>query len=112
VETGNLDTHAANNLEALLELRNSVVHFCHRSPLFAPRLLKLAAACIENFVAAVQDWFDRDLSGEMPLYLMPLAVVGLPDRAEAAVLARRRRSFCSSWRHWHLNTMTQHRAMR
>lgn len=41
----------------------------------------------------MQDWFDRDLAGEMPLYLMPLAFVGLPDRAEAAVLSKEEKKF-------------------
>lgn len=91
-ESGALDTSAAKNLDALVELRDTVVHFYNRSPLFARRLQELGAASLKNFVATAKDWFARDLS-EFNFYLMPLSFVGLPERTEAIVLNPEEKNF-------------------
>jgi hypothetical protein len=85
VESGALDANAWKNLEALLELRDSAIHFYNRSPVFAQRLQEIGAASIKNFAAATADWFKRDLS-EFNFYLMPLSFVRLPTRTESVVL--------------------------
>lgn len=92
VESGALDSLAAKNIEALLELRDSVVHFYNRSPLFAQRLQELGAASVKNFVAAAGDWFERSLA-EFNFFLMPLSFVSLPDSAEGVVLNPEERKF-------------------
>lgn len=92
VESGALDTNACKNLEALLELRDSAIHFYNRSPVFAQRLQEIGAASVKNFAAAVGDWFKRDLS-EFNFYLMPLSFVRLPARAEALVLNHEEKNF-------------------
>ncbi len=84
MESGALDANAWKNLEALLELRDSAIHFYNRSPAFAQRLQEIGAASVKNFAAAVADWFKRDLS-EFNFCLMPLSFVPLPARAEALV---------------------------
>ena len=92
VESGTLDANAWKNLEALLELRDSAVHFYNHSPVFAQRLQEIGAASVKNFAAAVADWFKRDLS-EFNFYLMPLSFVRLPAQAEALVLNPEEKNF-------------------
>ena len=92
VEFGTLDANAWKNLELLLELRDSAIHFYNRSPLFAQRLQEIGAASVKNFAAAASDWFKRDLS-EFNFYLMPLSFVRLPARAEAVILNPEEKNF-------------------
>ena len=92
VESGTLDANAWKNLEALLDLRDSAIHFYNRSPVFAQRLQEIGAASVKNFAAAAADWFKRDLS-EFNFYLMPLSFVRLPTRAEAVVLNPEEKNF-------------------
>ncbi|MEW6299703.1 MAG: DUF3644 domain-containing protein [Thermodesulfobacteriota bacterium] len=58
-----MNEKALKNLRLLAELRDSAVHFYSRSPKFTETLHQIGAAALKNFVAAVRDWFDRDLSG-------------------------------------------------
>lgn len=92
VESDALDANAWKNLEALLELRDSAIHFYNRSPVFAQRLQEIGAASVKNFTAAAADWFKRDLS-EFNFYLMPLSFVRLPAQAEAVVLNPEEKNF-------------------
>ncbi len=74
-----LDQTVLKNIEVLLELRNSSVHFYHQSDTaLATQLQELGAASLKNFVLAMKDWFARDLS-EFNFYLMPLSFVCLPQ---------------------------------
>lgn len=52
VETKALDENARRNLEALTELRDTSVHFYHRSGTLAEILQELGMACLKNFVSA------------------------------------------------------------
>lgn len=72
---GALDPAARQNIEAMREIRDSSVHFYNRSSLFAIRLQEVGSACVKNYVSAIKDWFDYDLS-VYNFYLMPLAFVG------------------------------------
>jgi hypothetical protein len=92
VESGTLDANAWKNLEALLELRDSAIHFYNRSPVFGQRLQEIGAASVKNFAAAAADWFNRDLS-EFNFYLLPLSFVRLPARAESLVLNPEEKNF-------------------
>lgn len=91
VEQKELDEACWKNLEALLELRNTAVHFYHR-PQFAERIQEVGIATVKNFVSAVQDWFGEDLS-RFNLYLMPLSFVGPPHKLEGVVLNKGERKF-------------------
>lgn len=92
VEKGVLDPSAGKNLEAMIELRDSVVHFYNRSPLFVQRLQELGAACVKNFAAAIVDWFQRDL-GEFNFFLMPLSFVELDTSTAAVILNPHEKKF-------------------
>ena len=92
VEQKSLQENAWNNLLILLEMRDSVVHFYHRSPQFAERLQEVGTAAIKNFVAATDDWFKRDFA-EFNFYLMPLAFVSIPDKNTGILLNRQEEKF-------------------
>ena len=93
VEQKHLDPIAKDNLDALLELRDTSVHFFHQSESrLAESLQEIGAASLKNFVLTVQEWFDRDLS-EFNFFLMPLSFMELPRKAEAIVLNREERDF-------------------
>lgn len=92
VEDGHLDSQAWGNIQMLLELRDSAVHFYNQSPAFRVRLQEIGAACAKNFATAVHEWFDRELS-EFELHLMPLAFVDLPANMDGFLLNVEERNF-------------------
>ncbi len=93
VEQKHLSQTAMGNIEALLELRNSSVHFYNQSDTaLASRLQGIGAASLKNFVLAVRGWFDRDLS-EFNFYLMPLSFVCLPQQMDAIVFKEEEQNF-------------------
>ena len=93
VEQRHLDPIAKDNLDALLELRDTSVHFFHQSESrLAEDLQEIGAASLKNFVLAAQEWFAHDLS-EFNFYLMPLSFMELPRQAEAIVLNREEKNF-------------------
>ena len=91
-ENKSLDNEVLKNLEALIELRDSAVHFYNASQAFIVRLQEIGTACLKNFAAAVSDWFGRDLR-EYNLYMMPLAFVEIPASLDSIVLNREEKNF-------------------
>jgi len=85
VESNALDANAWKNLQALLEIRDSAIHFYNGSGAFALRLQEIGTASLKNFVTASRTWFNRDLS-EFNFYLMPLSFVAMPRAVEAVIL--------------------------
>ena len=94
VEEKKLDSRAWQNIEVLLELRDSAVHFYNQSPAFRVRLQEIGAACAKNFATTVHDWFNRELS-EFELHLMPLAFVDLPSNMDGFLLNAEEKNFLS-----------------
>ncbi len=93
VEQKHLDRRAMDNIEALLELRDSSVHFYHQSgAVLATSLQGLGAASLKNFVLAMKKWFDRDLA-ELDFYLMPLSFVELPKQVDAIIPSKKEKNF-------------------
>lgn len=92
VEAGSFDSNALANIHALMELRDSSIHFYNRSGAFPVRLQEIGTASLKNFVTATKAWFNRDLS-EFNFYLMPLSFVSLPQQAEAVVLNHEEKNF-------------------
>ena len=76
IELKHLEQNVWTNIQALIELRNSSVHFYNSSPNFTQKLQEIGAASLENFVSLVSEWFNRDLN-EFNFYLMPLSFVDL-----------------------------------
>ena len=94
VEEKKLDSRAWQNIQLLLELRDSAVHFYNQSPAFRVRLQEIGAACAKNFATTVHDWFDRELT-EFELHLMPLAFVDLPSNMDGFLLNAEEKNFLS-----------------
>lgn len=92
VAQGHLEQNALANIQALLELRDSSVHFYNPSRNFANKLQEIGAASVKNFASLVEEWFERDLS-EFNFYLMPLSFVNLPKRTKAVVLNKEEENF-------------------
>lgn len=92
VEAKHLDESAWKNLELLVEMRDSSIHFYNRSGLFPLRLQEIGAASLKNFVTAVRSWFGRDLT-KYNFYLMPLSFVSLPAKADGIVLNSEEKRF-------------------
>ncbi len=92
VESKAFDANAWANIQALLEMRDSSIHFYNRSGAFPVRLQEIGTASLKNFVAATKSWFGRDMS-EFNFYLMPLSFVALPHQTEAVVLNHEEKKF-------------------
>lgn len=93
VEQKQLEQAAMDNINALIEMRNSSVHFYNQSEMeFAIRVQEIGAASLNNFVLVVHKWFSRDL-GELNFYLMPLSFVRLPRRTKGIVLSNEENNF-------------------
>jgi hypothetical protein len=85
LEKGVIADAAHRNLRALMEIRDSSVHFYNKSSVFAVRLQEVGSATVKNFVKASQDWFQVDLT-KYNFYLMPLAFVAHPRRVQGVAL--------------------------
>lgn len=92
VETKAFDANAWANIQALLELRDSSIHFYNRTGAFPVRLQEIGTASLKNFVAATKAWFGRDLS-EFNFYLMPLSFVAMPQQTDGVVLNQEEKKF-------------------
>ena len=92
VESQALDANAWANIQALLEMRDSSIHFYNRSGAFPVRLQEIGTASLKNFVTAAKEWFGRDMT-EFNFYLMPLSFVALPQQTQAVVLNHEEKRF-------------------
>jgi len=94
VESRAFDSIAWANIQALMEMRDSSIHFYNRTGAFPVRLQEIGTASLKNFVAAAKNWFNRDMS-EFNFYLMPLSFITLPQLSEAIVLNHEEQNFLS-----------------
>jgi hypothetical protein len=72
-----LNNAAWQNILAVIEIRDNAVHFYNKSYLFSQRLQEVGSASVKNYVSAIKDWFDEDLT-EFNFFLMPLSFVAPP----------------------------------
>ena len=92
IERKHLEQNAWANIKALIELRDSSIHFYNSSRDFADSLQEIGAASLWNFVLLVEEWFDRDLS-EFNFYLMPLSFVRPPTETKAILFNTEKNNF-------------------
>ena len=92
IDIGLLDPVVYKNIEGLIELRDSAVHFYNYSLQFNKRIQEIGTATLRNYVAIVKDWFNRDLS-EYNFYLMPLSFVSLDDNIDVILLNNEEKNF-------------------
>jgi hypothetical protein len=92
VESKTIDNNVWANIQALMEIRDSSIHFYNRTGHFSTRLQEIGTASLKNFVATTKAWFGRDMS-EFNFYLMPLSFIALPCHTQAVVLNQQERNF-------------------
>src|SRR5574338_79546 len=79
-----LPTEVRGNLEALLEVRDNAVHFFNAGFALAKHGLEVGTACVRNFIALADKWFNQDLSG-YNLYLMPIGFLSSSTATAVAI---------------------------
>jgi hypothetical protein len=84
---GLLDKAAWQNILAVIEIRDNAVHFYNKGYLFSRRLQEVGSASVKNYVSAVKDWFDADLT-EFNFFLMPLSFVAPPSTMDGIALSK------------------------
>jgi hypothetical protein len=89
-----LDPTVWKNIQALLEIRDSAIHFYNPGASFVMRLQEIGSASIKNFVAVVRGWFGRGLD-EFNFYLMPLSFMTAPTSVDAVMLHPEEQRFLS-----------------
>ncbi len=67
-----LDKDCCKNLEGLIEIRNTSIHFINKSHKLAQNVQEFGMACLLNYVVATSEWFERDLSS-YSFFLMPMS---------------------------------------
>ncbi|MCS7168070.1 MAG: DUF3644 domain-containing protein [Gemmatales bacterium] len=87
-----LEETCSRNLHALMDLRDTVVHFYHRNNLLSKRLQEIALAAVKNFFTAVQDWFKKDLS-DLNTHWMPISFVSPPVATDAVEFNKEEKRF-------------------
>lgn len=66
-----LDTNIVSNLEHLIEIRDTAVHYFHDSTIVY-LVYVLGVAALKNFQKIIGEWFDKSLL-EYNFYILPLA---------------------------------------
>ncbi len=66
-----LDPVVADNLHALIEIRDAAIHY-YNDRVLAYVLFVLGSACLKNYQLLVNRWFDRSLM-DYRFYILPLA---------------------------------------
>lgn len=89
-----LDPTVWKNIQAILEIRDSAIHFYNPGAPFVMRLQEIGSASIKNFVAVVRDWFGRGLD-EFNFYLMPLSFMTAPTSVDAVMQHPEEKRFLS-----------------
>ena len=87
-----LHPSVSQNIDVMLEFRDCATHFYNNTPAFGTRLYEIGAACVQNFVHIVHEWFRQDMS-EFRVQLMPLAFVASPSSLDGISLNREEKNF-------------------
>jgi Protein of unknown function (DUF3644)/EC042_2821-lke REase len=92
LQAGELDNVAWANIEILMEVRDSSIHFYNRTGFFSLRLQEVGSATLKNYVELIYDWFNKDLS-KYNFYLMPLAFMSTPIVFDGVSLNKEEKNF-------------------
>ncbi len=87
VESGEFEQVAWQNIQVLLEFRDTAVHFFNRSGIVSQQLQSIGAAAVRNYCYYAQTWFEEDLS-RYDVFLMPFAFVDPADTIDAVVMTK------------------------
>ncbi len=94
VNLNDLNSKVLANLEAMVDVRDSVTHFYNPSKVLQTRLYQFSAACVRNFATVIHIWFGHEMT-ELDLHLMPLSFMEMPSNAKGIVLNADERNFLS-----------------
>ena len=92
IEKGEMDQIVFNNIMALIELRDSAIHFYNYSLKFNVRIQEIGTASFKNYVSLYKQWFNKDLS-EFNFYLMPLSFVQARKESDVLLLNTEEKNF-------------------
>lgn len=92
IEKGELDPIVFDNIMALIELRDSAIHFYNYSLKFNVRIQEIGTASLKNYVCLYKKWFNKDLS-EYNFYLMPLSFVQTHKESDVLMLNNEEKNF-------------------
>lgn len=87
-----LDRAAWDNITALIELRDSAIHFYNYSTKFNIRIQEIGTASLKNYVLLYKKWFRKDLSS-YNFYLMPLSFMSIPKDSDIVILNTEEKNF-------------------
>lgn len=73
------------NLIALTAVRDNSAHYISASPVLAKQVLEISSASVKNFVIIAKQWFGRDFSDSLSLFL-PLSFVNGTKEVESVVV--------------------------
>lgn len=92
ISAGMLERSVWDNITALIELRDSAIHFFNYSPKFNVRIQEIGTATLKNYVLLYKHWFGRDLS-TYNFYLMPLSFMQAPNETDLVLLNAEEKNF-------------------
>lgn len=92
IASGKLDRAVWDNITALIELRDSAIHFYNYSTKFNVRIQEIGTASLKNYVLLYKKWFARDLSA-YNFYLMPLSFMQIPKETDLIMLNTEEKNF-------------------
>ena len=92
VDSGKMNQVVWDNIMALIELRDSAIHFFNYSLNFNVRIQEIGTATLKNYVSLYKKWFNRDLS-KYNFYLMPLSFVCTDRRSDMLLLNNEEKNF-------------------
>lgn len=92
IEKGEMDSIVFDNIMALIELRDSAIHFYNYSLKFNIRIQEIGTASLKNYVSLYKKWFNKDLS-EYNFYLMPLSFVQAYEQSDILMLNTEEKNF-------------------
>jgi len=94
IEKEVLDNIVWVNIQAMLEIRDSSIHFYNHLGFFGLRLQEIGSATLKNYVAVISEWFDRDFS-EYNFYLMPLSFLDVKQYKDTVIFNKEENNFIS-----------------
>ena len=92
IEKGEMDKVVYDNIMALIELRDSAIHFYNYSVKFNVRIQEIGTATLKNYVSLYKKWFNKDLS-DYNFYLMPLSFVQVHKESDILLLNTEEKNF-------------------
>jgi hypothetical protein len=92
ISAGQLDRPVWDNLQVLIELRDSSIHFYNYSTQFNCRIQEIGTATLRNYVVLYKKWFSKDLS-KYNFYLMPLSFMKIPKDSNLVLLNSEEKNF-------------------